>query len=183
MAIICNLLSLHESFKLHVFHPSLLANVITDTIPLQGTASCPLCALTPRHCSHPSGSGTGTAWICLAGGPLSVLHQKVKGHAEHNSQSFWNNEMFVLQKESDHFFWLLLFFNSIYSSQKEEIMPHRAFPDEQVVQTLTLTLKHPGNIKVWDNNHLYSNYITPVKFSSLPAILSTDKELLQHDTL
>lgn len=56
-------------------------------VPLQGKASCPLCALTPRRCFHPSGSGTDTAWICLAGGPLSVLHRKVKGQVtlEQNS--------------------------------------------------------------------------------------------------
>lgn len=76
----------HTSFVLmtmwHPDVPAAIMYVTSDKVPLQGTASCPLCALTPRRCSHPSGSGTGTAWICLAGGPLSALHQKVKGHAE-----------------------------------------------------------------------------------------------------
>lgn len=42
-------------------------------VPLRETASCPRCAPTPRCCSPPSGSGTDTAWICLAGVRLSTL--------------------------------------------------------------------------------------------------------------
>ena len=59
-----------------------------STVPLRGTASCPPCALTPRRCSHPSGSGTGTTGICLAGGLLSALRRKVKGHIDQCTLTF-----------------------------------------------------------------------------------------------
>ena len=45
---------------IHVLYLPKLVHVTTEMVPLQGIASCPLYALTPRNCSHPNGSGTGT---------------------------------------------------------------------------------------------------------------------------